>query len=470
MVSLRSLLAALAITAVVTTVAAACSDDSGSDGAADTSDTGLTDLGSDTGTNQGDETSQPADVVLGDGAVTISGKDVGAVDLSSLPLGNDSISTTAEQGKLWLCNQMADEAPDPNVTELPWVFADTGTYDLTAKVFVEGDVAWPDAAYSTSVEGENLAVATNDLPINHTTGVYPVGPDDPAIQYRPSQSSIVAHDLAFDLPVPRNVGVSVHRRLLPRHAGVPGPDRRDAVGDRKSRAARGSFTRFSQVAPPSCVPPTRATTPGGTMAFNTRIAAVAVAAAVAGGGAAFLVAPAIGSAQEDTSDTPSGTTDGAPQLPGGEQPDGTTGSMPGAPQGTESGASCAPGGAQGGGPGFEAAAEAIGIDVDELTTELQSGATIAEVAEANGADVDDVIAAMVDDAESQLAAGVEEGRLSEDEAAEIAADLAARIAEMVENGPQQGGPMGQGGPQGGMPGGGQSPSGDQGSATTPTSV
>jgi len=189
------------------------------------------------------------------------------------------------------------------------------------------------------------------------------------------------------------------------------------------------------------------------MAFNTRIAAVAVAAAVAGGGAAFLVAPAVSSAQE--TDAPSDTTDDS-QVPGGELPEGETPEgMPGAPSGSESGAACAPGpgGPEGRGPGLEAAAEAIGIDVDALMTELQGGTTLAEVAAANGVSVDDVVAAMVADGEEHLVAAVEEGRLSQEEADEIAAELPERIAEMVENGPPAGGP------QGGMPGGPQGPTG-----------
>ncbi len=53
-----------------------------------------------------------------------------------------------------------------------------------------------------------------------------------------------------------------------------------------------------------------------------------------------------------------------------------------------------------------AAAEAIGIDVEDLQAELEAGATIAEVAEANGVATQDVIDAMVANAAERLDAKV----------------------------------------------------------------
>jgi hypothetical protein len=201
------------------------------------------------------------------------------------------------------------------------------------------------------------------------------------------------------------------------------------------------------------------------MAFNTRIAAVAVAAAVAGGGAAFLLSPTISAAQEDQQETPSDSTE-TPPLPdgsGGELPEGA---MPGGPQGSESGAACGPMGERPGGHmlGLDAAAEAIGIDVEELSTALRDGQTIAEVAEENGVDSDEVVSAMVAAAEERLAQAVEEGQLTEDEADEIAAELPERIAEMVQNGPPEGGP--QGGMPGGPPGGEDQGSDSEGAETS----
>jgi len=94
------------------------------------------------------------------------------------------------------------------------------------------------------------------------------------------------------------------------------------------------------------------------------------------------------------------------------------------------------------GEGLTAAATAIGISEDDLRTALQDGQSIAQVAEANGVDVQTVIDAMVADATDRLVA-----------------DLPDRITELVnreglpEGGPGHAGPRGgPGGPDGRGPG------------------
>ncbi len=84
-----------------------------------------------------------------------------------------------------------------------------------------------------------------------------------------------------------------------------------------------------------------------------------------------------------------------------------------------------------GGCNLEAAATAIGIDEADLRAELDNGSTIADVAEANGVDVDDVIDAMVDAKAERLADKVEDGRLTQAEADEKLADAEDRITDRV---------------------------------------
>ena len=84
------------------------------------------------------------------------------------------------------------------------------------------------------------------------------------------------------------------------------------------------------------------------------------------------------------------------------------------------------------GAGLDAAAEAIGIESEELRSALRDGSTIAEVAEANGVEAQAVIDALVADAEGAIDEAVSDGRLTEDRAAEIKANLPDRIAAMVD--------------------------------------
>ena len=65
-------------------------------------------------------------------------------------------------------------------------------------------------------------------------------------------------------------------------------------------------------------------------------------------------------------------------------------------------------GHRGGGEQLDAAAEALGPERDELVAELRDGATIAEIAEAQGVDVDTVVDAMVGEARERIESFVNE--------------------------------------------------------------
>lgn len=88
-------------------------------------------------------------------------------------------------------------------------------------------------------------------------------------------------------------------------------------------------------------------------------------------------------------------------------------------------------GKRGCGEKHEAAAEAIGITVEELRDARADGDTVAEIAVANGSSADAVIDALVDDAQERIDAKVADGDLTEEEAAEKLADKAERIEEKV---------------------------------------
>lgn len=86
------------------------------------------------------------------------------------------------------------------------------------------------------------------------------------------------------------------------------------------------------------------------------------------------------------------------------------------------------------GPGlaaFSAAAEVIGIEPEELREAMAEGATLAEVAEANGVDTQDLIDGLVAALEKKLDELVAEGRLTEEQAAEILANAPERLGKLV---------------------------------------
>ena len=79
----------------------------------------------------------------------------------------------------------------------------------------------------------------------------------------------------------------------------------------------------------------------------------------------------------------------------------------------------------------EVVTELLGIDAETLRGELAAGSTLAEVAEANGVSTDDLVAALVDEAEAHLAEHVADGSLTEDEAADRLAEMTDRVTERV---------------------------------------
>lgn len=95
-----------------------------------------------------------------------------------------------------------------------------------------------------------------------------------------------------------------------------------------------------------------------------------------------------------------------------------------------------PGHGPGRGHGFfgarlDTAAEAIGITAEELRAALQDGSTIAEVAEANGVDLQVVIDALVAEATAKIDAAVADGTMESERAEELKADLVERITAHV---------------------------------------
>ena len=80
---------------------------------------------------------------------------------------------------------------------------------------------------------------------------------------------------------------------------------------------------------------------------------------------------------------------------------------------------------------LEAAAEALGISVEDLRSALRDDRTIADVAEERGVDVQAVVDAVVADATERIEERVAEGDLDADRAAELEEELPQRITDVV---------------------------------------
>ena len=98
-----------------------------------------------------------------------------------------------------------------------------------------------------------------------------------------------------------------------------------------------------------------------------------------------------------------------------------------------------------GGPGLDIAAQALGMSADDLHAALRGGQTLAQVAEAQGVDVQVVIDAMVAERTNHINDEVASGEITQEEADQKLADLTARVTDAVNNGAPQGGRGGRGG-------------------------
>jgi polyhydroxyalkanoate synthesis regulator phasin len=80
---------------------------------------------------------------------------------------------------------------------------------------------------------------------------------------------------------------------------------------------------------------------------------------------------------------------------------------------------------------LETAASYLGLSEAELREQLRDGNTLAEIAKAEGKSVDGLVQALVRDAKTRLDQAVEDGRLTQAQADELAEDLEQRITDLV---------------------------------------
>ena len=167
------------------------------------------------------------------------------------------------------------------------------------------------------------------------------------------------------------------------------------------------------------------------MKKNRRHTIAAVTAGLIAGGAVGFVAgvPALTSAADVTIDS---TVDSAD-----------------ADAGHDHGERRGPGGRGGrGGEQIATVAEVIGVDAEALREAFAAGQSVADVAEANGVALDDVVAAVVEQMETHIAEHVAEGKLTQEEADVKLADAADKVAERLSSVPTERGEGERRGPGG----------------------
>jgi hypothetical protein len=121
------------------------------------------------------------------------------VSATAIPLGDDHVSTTPKVGYVNSCQ--TSFPPVGGASQVgPWINTTKKTWNANAKIHVKGAVKWPSASFKVSVSGGRRIVKTNGLPINHTTGTFPIATSDPAYAYDRNPNTIKSAPITWSLP------------------------------------------------------------------------------------------------------------------------------------------------------------------------------------------------------------------------------------------------------------------------------
>jgi hypothetical protein len=117
--------------------------------------------------------------------------------LGNLPLGDDKyVTSNPKKGYIYLC-RAHKENPGSMVTG-PWMHGDV--WNSHEKIAVLGSVSWPNATFSNTLSGDTRTLSGNGLPIDHTTGIFPVASNDPAHAIDPNPNTISIQNIKSAIP------------------------------------------------------------------------------------------------------------------------------------------------------------------------------------------------------------------------------------------------------------------------------
>lgn len=115
-----------------------------------------------------------------------------------LPVGdNKYVTDTPKKGYIYLCHAPNGQEGGAG-SRGPWFVNNNTQYDVNKKAHVQGSVTWS-GSYNMDVNGGQRIITTNDLPSNHTTGIFPIQPTDPAYAYDRNPNHIAAQSLTYTL-------------------------------------------------------------------------------------------------------------------------------------------------------------------------------------------------------------------------------------------------------------------------------
>jgi len=130
------------------------------------------------------------------------------MDTTKLPIGTSKVSLTEPAiGGLYACDSGVPNGGGAHAAG-PWINESDGTWDLSKKVSVQGEVSWPMASYSEVIEDESRVIVSNGLPLDEITGTFPIAVNDPAYAYDRNPNTIASNEVSVSLPAHPEFGIS----------------------------------------------------------------------------------------------------------------------------------------------------------------------------------------------------------------------------------------------------------------------
>jgi hypothetical protein len=141
-----------------------------------------------------------ASAATGSGKYATTPTSPGPINPRAVPLGDGYVSTSPKVGYVDSCTTHFEGIGGAQV-DGPWVNTKAKTWNYTTKIAVNGRIKWPTGSYSVKIVGGRRVIRFNDLPIDHTTGVFPIASTDPAYQYDHNGNHIAAQKFDWKLPL-----------------------------------------------------------------------------------------------------------------------------------------------------------------------------------------------------------------------------------------------------------------------------
>jgi hypothetical protein len=124
---------------------------------------------------------------------------INPVSPTAIPLGDGKVSNSPKVGYVDSCINSFPATGGAAVAG-SWLSTASETWNSVTKIAVQGSVNWPNAYYSAELSGTSLIIKSNDLPVGHATGTFPIAASDPAHSYDGNPNHIAADPITWMLP------------------------------------------------------------------------------------------------------------------------------------------------------------------------------------------------------------------------------------------------------------------------------